>query len=340
MEDTEATSNDKADEISFQTIKNVNTAVKTNSAFQSTTTSSEDCITISSPSNPSPDVLPTTTSTEISILSASDVSNRLFTPKPDVVILQTDYVTDKPGSSNIGTPDSVSVPSPDTVNIVLNESTINPVEKPEAIDKWAVTPRQQRKRKAPEDAKQIRDKKSPVHEDKFLLLSDAFQECDGISDDETDVALLPPENVDGDTDNECGNDTELTDISLGLVKEVFGTIEINTSRKVTKTKRKNVKYVKKYKLSAGYRKKVEEETERVKTMQDEEENFHLKIDSLVSSAETLDGLRNWKATTDNNENKGLQWKTEVSDTNRQNFKKLYHARNGKISVKTFEVFQP
>ena len=198
LEDTEATSNDKADEISFQTIKNVNTAVKTNSAFQSTTTSSEDCITISSPSNPNPDVLPTTTSTEISILSASDVSNRLFTPKPDVVILQTDYVTDKPGSSNIGTPDSVSVPSPDTVNIVLNESTITP----EALDKWAVTPRQQRKRKAPNSAKQIHDKKlkkSPVYEDKFLLLSDAFQECDGISDDEIKVDLLPPENVDGDT---------------------------------------------------------------------------------------------------------------------------------------------
>ena len=50
-------------------------------------------------------------------------------------------------------------------------------------------------------------------------------------------------------------------------------------------------------------------------MQDnKEENFNLKIDSLVSSAETLDRLRNWKATTDNNENKGLLWKTEMSDT--------------------------
>ena len=83
------------------------------------------------------------------------------------------------------------------------------MEKPEALDKWAVTPRQLRKRKAPDSAKQIRDKKlkkSPVYKDEFLLLSDAFQECDGISDDEIDVVLLPPENVDGDTDNECGND--------------------------------------------------------------------------------------------------------------------------------------
>ena len=63
---------------------------------------SEDCITLSSPSNPNPDVLPGTTSTEISISSASDVSNRLSIPKPDVVILQTN-VTDKPGPFNIGT---------------------------------------------------------------------------------------------------------------------------------------------------------------------------------------------------------------------------------------------
>ena len=128
-----------------------------------------------------------------------------------------------------------------TVNIVLNESTATPMEKTEALDKLAVTPRQQKKRKAPVSAKQIRDeklKKSPVYEDEFLLLSNALQECDGISDDEIDVVLLPPENVNGDTDNECGNDTELTDISLGLVKEVPGTIEINTSCKVTKTKRK------------------------------------------------------------------------------------------------------
>ena len=148
--------------------------------------------------------------------------------------------------------------------------------------------------------------------------------------------MLPPENVDGKTDNECGNDTELTDISLGLVKEVPGTIEINTSCKVTKTKRKNIKDVKIHKPLSGCRKKVEKEKERVKTMQDEKKNFDLKTDSLVSSAKT-DRLRNWKATTDNNENKELQWKTEMSDTNRQNFDKLYNACNGKMLLEIFEM---
>ena len=51
----------------------------------------------------------------------------------------------------------------------------------------------------------------------------------------------------------------------------------------------------------------------------------------------LDGLRNWKATTDNNENKGLQWKTEISGTNRENFVKQYNVCNGKMPVKTFEM---
>ena len=147
FEYTEDTSSDKADEISFLIVKNVNTAVKTNSAFQSTTTSSKNCITVFSPLIPNSNVLPATTSTEISISSASDVSNHLSIPKPDVVILETNYVTDKPRPPNNGTQGSVSVPSPGTVNIVLNESTITPMEKPEALDKWAVIPRQQRKGK-------------------------------------------------------------------------------------------------------------------------------------------------------------------------------------------------
>ena len=60
LEDTEDISSNKTNEISFQIVKNINTAVKTNSAFQSTTATSEDCITVSSPSNPNPDVLPET----------------------------------------------------------------------------------------------------------------------------------------------------------------------------------------------------------------------------------------------------------------------------------------
>ena len=121
------------------------------------------------------------------------------------------------------------------------------------------------KRKGPDSAKQIRDKnlkKSPVYEDKFILLNNAFQECDGISDGEIDVVLWPPENVDGDTDNEYGNDTEPTDISLGLVKQVSSTTEINTSRKVTKRKRTIIKHVKNHKPPSGYRKKVEKEKEK------------------------------------------------------------------------------
>ena len=51
------------------------------------------------------------------------------------------------------------------------------MEKPEALDKWEVTPGQLRKKKAPGSVKQIRDKKlkkSPVYEDEFLLPSNGY----------------------------------------------------------------------------------------------------------------------------------------------------------------------
>ena len=62
-------------------------------------------------------------------------------------------------------------------------------------------------------------------------------------------------------------------------------------------KKKNITDMKNHKPPSGYWKKEEKEKERVKTLQGKEENFILKIESLVSSAE-IDGLRNWKATTD------------------------------------------
>ena len=123
-----------------------------------------------------------------------------------------------------------------------------------------------------------------------------------------------------------------------MVKDVSGTIEINTSHKVAKTKRKNIEDVKNHKSLSGYRKKVEKEKERVKTMQDKEENFDLKMDSLVSRVETLDGLRNWKATTNNNENKGLQWKTEMSYTTDRTLTNYIMLAMGKCQWKFLRCF--
>ena len=37
---------------------------------------------------------------------------------------------------------------------------------------------------------------------------------------ELDLVLLPPDNVDGDTDKEVGNGTELTDINFDQIQEV------------------------------------------------------------------------------------------------------------------------
>ena len=62
-----------------------------------------------------------------------------------------------------------------------------------------VTPKQRKRRKIPDSATQIRTKKMKkcVNEDEHVLLSDVLEECDEISDDEIDVVLLPPDNVDG-----------------------------------------------------------------------------------------------------------------------------------------------
>ena len=133
-------------------------------------------------------------------------------------------------AANISTPTSA----------VTDEKNSQPSGKSDAPENKSrsdiVTPKQRKRRKIPDSATQIRTKKMKkcVNEDKHVLLSDALEECDEISDDEIDVVLLPPDNVDGDTDNECGNESELTDITLSKIAEVSGTIEINTSRKVTR----------------------------------------------------------------------------------------------------------
>ena len=43
-----------------------------------------------------------------------------------------------------------------------------------------------------------------------------------LTDEEVDLVLLPPDNVDGDTDNEIGNETELNDIPLERLERCLG----------------------------------------------------------------------------------------------------------------------
>ena len=88
--------------------------------------------------------------------------------------------------------------------------------------------------------------------DKFLL-HDAIGECDNILHKELDLVLLPPENVDGDTDKEVGSGTELTDINLDQIQEVSRIVEFSTTRKATRGRKKKAKD---QKLPKNYKEKV------------------------------------------------------------------------------------
>ena len=78
--------------------------------------------------------------------------------------------------------------------------------------------------------------KQPPVRNQYLLLRDAIADIDQ-SDDEFDLVLLPPDNTDGDTDTELGNDSDLTDMTIETVSEVSGRIEIQTLKQTSKIKK-------------------------------------------------------------------------------------------------------
>ena len=175
------------------------------------------------------------------------------------------------------------------------------------------TPVLQRKRKPTGSASEIRQKKigKPMgNADEFFLLNDAFEKFEQMSDEEVELVHLPPDNVDGNTDNEVGNDAELIETCLDSIQEVSGTVEICTSRKTTRPVKKKLKHPK---LEKNVRTEVAKEKEKVKTVHgDEGLELNDKIDELVDSAELLTELHNWKSTNDEHEIEGLAWKTKLN----------------------------
>ena len=60
----------------------------------------------------------------------------------------------------------------------------------------------------------------------------------------------------------------------------------------------------------------------MRATKEKEIDFNEKIDDFVASAEALDELRDWKETKEEHEDKELQWKTETSEVNKENFNGL------------------
>ena len=170
--------------------------------------------------------------------------------------------------------------------------------------------------------------------DEFLLLNDAFEEFEQMSDEEVELVLLPPDNVNGDTDNEVGNDAEVTETCLYSIQEAPETVEICTSRKTTRTVKKKLKHPK---LEKNVKTKVAKEKEKVRTVHGQEGlELNDKIDELVDSAEILTELHKWKSTNDEHEIEGFAWKTKLNIETQGNSDKLNRVCQGKMPVEIFE----
>ena len=119
--------------------------------------------------------------------------------------------------------------------------------------------------------------------DKFLL-HDAIDEWDNILDEELGLVILPPDNVDGNTNNDVGSDTELKDINLDQFQEVYGTVEVSTRRKTTRVKKKEAKDQKlsKKKLQT----KSEEQNKKESLIHARKINLDEKIDTHNKCRET------------------------------------------------------
>ena len=194
--------------------------------------------------------------------------------------------------------------------------------------------RRKRKRSVPCHKKKLVADRHEAEDDAFLFLHDAI--ADGLEEpeiEELDLVLIPPENVDGETDNELGNDEELSCSSLNQVQEVCGRIELQTSRDVTRVRRKKVKVG----GTKNYKRAVKKAVEKVKDLKDQDIDFDTKINNLVESAEVLDEHRIWKETKEKHEGSGLKWKKEMSDMNKENLTRVHDIAGGKLPVKIFEL---
>ena len=171
--------------------------------------------------------------------------------------------------------------------------------------------------------------------DEFVLLQDAIDVCDEYLDKEMELVITPPDNVDGDTDGEVGNDADLGEIHLDNVQEVSGRIEVQTSRKLSRTFSKKKKDQPKT-LPKHYKVKVKKEIKTVEAVRNNNDDINEKINMLLSSAEVFNDLRNWEMTKEEHEGEGLEWKQEMKTENKDNFKQLNDECAGKLPVEIFE----
>ena len=194
----------------------------------------------------------------------------------------------------------------------------------------------QRKKRRRTSLQGVREKKKNIDSDhEFTFLRDALDECETLSDSEDiDIVLLPPDNVEGDTDDEMGNEEIVGNCKVDDVQEVCGRIEIATSRSATRTSKK-----KEIKVPKNYKNMTKREIDDVNSIVNSDKSKSEKIDLLVHSAEQFDNFRNWKRLKSNLQECGesLQWKEVMSEVNWTNYQNLIEKLGGKSPVEIFDA---
>ena len=126
----------------------------------------------------------------------------------------------------------------------------------------------------------------------FERLEEALDDAEELSDNEIDIVLLPPNNTeDGDTDTEMGNDLEARTTGTSEVYEVCGHIEVQTSKRATKSSKTTKEKDKSPPSLSEARQRLKQEKQTAtKIFHDTTLFQHDTVNKLLQSVENLELL--------------------------------------------------
>ena len=173
----------------------------------------------------------------------------------------------------------------------------------------------------------------------FRLLREALDALDSQNkeDEQVDIVLLPPPSQEnGDTDNEMGDKNNLNEISLNQVNEVAGTVEVQTSKQLSKVKTPEARKRDKLnirKKNKDYQSKVPKINDVMKSDISKDE----KVNKLLKYSEKIELLHDWVLTDDNLGENSLKWNTICDRQQHEIFQNILEQCNRKLPVEIFEL---
>ena len=139
-----------------------------------------------------------------------------------------------------------------------------------------------------------------------------------------------------DTDNEMGDENNLKVISLNQVVKVSGTVEIQTTKWLSKVKTQEATKPDKLnirKKKEDYQSKVAKINDVMKSDISKDE----KVDKLLKYREKIELLHDWVLTHDNSGENSLIWNTVCDWQQHESFQNIPEQCNRKLPVEIFEL---